>query len=308
MALSLSKKTGLFAALLFSCSVAFSQVEEHDPTDYKDPKQFEKFSKRRVTIAAWQIKELKTGALVVRLKTNQKLIDALRAEGNTKLAEDKELEQYVINKNTMMAYRDYIRFCKVYFIYSNSSDSLLNNTKSGIFLDTNMTINPAIKMTENFYMLAERDYAYNSSIGFVREDSVKTVRETGNPIKEMPIVIKNKYGHQAKGPFPYFVKEKSSVGSFYTVPVFVKNENGKRTVRYTVNKTYLQDLKDASKKAKTIAANEGATNMVKIEKEMTYEKMAAAVDQLNTYFMQFYQSSPKVDPELMEPDIKPFLY
>lgn len=309
MAQLLSKKNCLCALILFACFSSFAQPEEpHNSADYKEPKQFEKFYKRRNVIGAWQVNELKTGALVVRLKTNKKLIDALKADGNPQMAEEKQLEQYIINKNTMLAYIDHYKFSKVYFIYSNSSDSLLNGIRKGIFVDTNMVVNQGIIMSEKFYLLAERDYVYNSSIGFVREDSARSTIEKGNPVKEMAVVIKNKYGHQLKSPFPYFVKEKSSVGSSYTLPVTVTTApDGLRNVRYVVNKTYLQDLKDASKKTKAIEKTPD-TQLIKIRKELTYEKISMAVSQFTDFLRQYYQSSPKPEMDRIDEQTKLFLY
>lgn len=310
----LSKKIVVLALLVCSSFSLFSQADEDDnkpgfkynASDYKEPKQFEKFTKRKNQIASWQISQLRDGAMVVRLKTNKKLIDALTAEGNTDMARQKRLEQFAINKNTMFAYIDNLKFCKVYFIYSNSSDSLLNGAKSGIFLDTNLTLDPKITMNENFYMIAERDYAYNSSIGFVPEDSAKLAVEHGNPIKEMAVVIKNKYGHQVKGPFPYYVKEKSAVDAYYNFPIDeVTAPGGGTIINFSINKTYLQDLKDPAKKGLSHAVYKSS---VKIKKEFTYERISAAVDQLNDYLNQFYRVNPRVVSDRPDSDIKPFLY
>jgi hypothetical protein len=322
MALSLNKKISLLAALVCVCG-SLSMVSqnsqtgedktdgsslEHDPTDYKDPKQFEKFGKRRAVVGSWQINQLKTGALVVRLKTNKKLIDALKKDGNNDMAAEKEREQYAINKHTMFAYMDFMKFCKVYFIYSNSSDSLLGGTKKGIFLDTNLVVDPRIEMKEKFYMIAERDYAYNSSIGFVPEDSAKLVVEKGNPTKEMAIVIKNKYNQQVKAPFPYCIKEKSTVDAYYNLPInSVTTPDRGMIIVFPVNKTYIADLKDPAKKNKEAKHNDNQTT-VKVPVELTYERIAAAVDQLNDYLVEYYRANPNPDIDRMDPGIRPFLY
>lgn len=323
MALSLNKRISMAALLLFLCTCAFSQEEktkqektdnvfsdkelEHDPSDYKDPKQFEKFSKRKNIIGAWQINQLKKGALVVRLKTNKKLIDALKAEGKEDMARQKELDQYAINKNTMLAYMDYLKFCKVYFIYSHNSDTLLKGVRKGIFLDTTLNVNPAIEMAGDFYILAERDYAYNSSIGFVPEDSARSVSEAGNPVKEMAIVLKNKYGHQIKGPFPYCVKEKSTNEVMLELPIYsTPRPGGETVISFPVNKTYLADQKNPN--APAVARRAPNQQYAKIPKELTYERVAAAVDQMNDYLNQYYQANPNPDLSRVDPEVKKFLY
>src|SRR5687768_11119873 len=95
MAQWLSKKIVFVLIAVLICELGQSQVVTGEPTrggkDYKDPKQHEKFYKRRNVIGAWQINKLKQGALVVRLKTNKMAIDELKKAGNTDLALEKEL-------------------------------------------------------------------------------------------------------------------------------------------------------------------------------------------------------------------------
>lgn len=291
----------------------FSQKEKDDDnySDYKDPKQFEKFNKRRKTIGAWQINELKKGALVVRLKTNKLLIDNLIKQGNTQLAQQKELEMYAINKNTIFAYLDNFNFCKIYFIYSNSSDSLLKGRRSGIFIDTALKVNPSIVMNEAFYILAERDFAYNSSIGFVTEDSAKNVVEKGNPVKEMSIILKNKYGHQLKAPFPYYVKEKTFMDAGYDFPISIstKPTNGIQ-ISFYVNRTYLKDLKanNVPNNFKATKSTSQGLTVVKVKKQYTYEKLSLYVEELNQNLKDYYQANPSPDPTRITPVFKAFLY
>lgn len=306
----LSNKIACLFLLILALPVFSQQKDDATfaPNDYKDPAQFEKFKKKKNAVANWQINELKQGAIVVRLKTNKKLIDDLIAHGKTDLALEKEKEQYVINANTYHAYKDYLKFCKVYFILSNSSDSLLNGTRSGIFLDSTLKIDPSITMNEKFYLLAERDYGYNSSIGFVTEDTARKVIEGGNPVREMAIVLKNKYGHQLKGPFPYSVKEKNFMDALYDIPVSVSGAPGNNLqISYTVNRTYLEDLKEKDK-GKAVTVKTTGNTTAKIKKQFTYEKLALAVDELNDNLERFYRSSPKQEVDKMDPSVKPFLY
>jgi hypothetical protein len=158
-------------------------------------------------------------------------------------------------------------------------------------------------MNEKFYLIAEPDYGYNSSIGFVKEDSARKVVETGNPVREMAVVLKNKYGHQLKGPFPYSVKEKNFMDATYDIPLTVNGES----FEYKVNKTYLADLK-AKDKGEKINSKTTGNATAKIKKQHTYEKIADAVDQLNDELNRYYRSAPKVEIDKMDATIKPFLY
>lgn len=300
MALSLNR-IFLFVCCLFA-SVCFSQNAEdiHRPKDYKNKEEFERFYKRRKAIGNWQVNQLKKGALVVRLKTDKMLVEALLKEGNKTLADIKRLEMAAVNINTMKAYLKSYTFSKVYFIYSSSSDSLLRGARSGIFLDTTLNVDSSITMTENFYLLAERDYAYNSSIGFVPEDSARFEVEKGNPIKEMAVVVKNKYGHQLKKPFPYEAHDKIDLkktalyvtyvtinGVSYPFNVGNKTLGGKNEVHTTIN---------------------GEKATLTIPKNLTYEKMWITIDNFNNELNRYYQSSPPVPDDRISTDVKPFLY
>ena len=226
----------------------------------------------------------------------------------TELALEIENEHHVINVKTYVAYGDYLKFCKVYFIFSNSSDTLMNGARTGIFLDSNLKVDPTITMNEKYYLLAERDYGYNSSIGFVKEDSARKVVESGNPVREMAIVLKNKYGHQLKGPFPYAVKEKNFMDADYDIPISVSGTPGNGLMlTYTVNRYFLADLKEKDQ-GKKITPRTTGNSTAKIKKQFTYEKIAEAVDQLNDELNRFYQKNTKPDMDRVDASIKPFLY
>lgn len=196
----------LFVFLLFAFTNVFSQSNVssiYTPSDYKEGDRFAHYLKRRKAVSKWQINQLKNGALMVMLKTNQRAIDALKAAGKIDLATEKERETNIINKNTVKAFLAYYTFSKVYFFYSYNADTLLNGARTGIFIDTNLVVDPNIKYNENFYLLAEQDFDYNTSIGFIPQDTAKFIKETGGALTEA-FVIKNKYGHILKHPFPYF--------------------------------------------------------------------------------------------------------
>lgn len=275
MVLSLSKIS--FICLFFISVLGISQNKsEADkvfrPDEYKNQEQFKNFYSRRNAVGKWQINQLKTGALCVRLHTNKNLIESLRKMGKADLATQKEYEMMAINKNIIMAYTRYYNFSKVYFFFSNYSDTLLKGARSGIFLDTNLVIDPKIEMKESFYLLAEKDDAYNSSIGFVKEDTAKYIKETGSASKECAMVIKNKYGHQLKDPFPFFVISRSAVAGTPITNVMIG----------------------------------GIIVPVKLEKRHRLEKHYAYIISLNKNLNGFYEHNK--DYKVSEPEIKPFLY
>jgi hypothetical protein len=246
---------------------------------------------------------------VVRLRNNRLLIDELNKSGNKALAKQKIMEQYAMNKNTMMAYIDHFDFCKVYFMYSNSSDSLLNGHRKGIFLDTTLAINPNIELKETFYLIAERDYAYNSTIGFVKEDSARLVKETGTAVRMMAVVLKNKFFHQLKAPFPYLIKEKNFMDADLDFPMAVTETDSSLQLQYTVNKTYFAELAANPKnKASVTVLEKDNIKVVHVKKQFTYEKVADAVVLLNESLERFYNQSPRINAKKLDPKFAPYLY
>ncbi len=309
MGLWLSRITSFFILFLVSTTASFSQKQVNEKEsgrnnnyskEYKNKEQFEKFYKRRKTVGAWQINQLKEGALVVKLKTKNLLINSLLKKGDVEGAEQVKLETRATNLSVMRAYSQNYNFSKLYFIYSNSSDSLFNGIRENIFLDSSLTIDPKIKMLEKFYLIAETDNLYNSSIGFVREDTAKYIREEGSQtMTDLPIVIKNKFGHQLKRPFPFsagvrLIPEKAIYETVIVVDgidIPFNIGDGKRLLRdkiyYTINH-------------KPVA--------LYIQRQFTFSMFSVSVDNLNQNLFDFLRSNPKHELENISPEMKPFLY
>lgn len=301
----LNKRLPWVITLVMLVSLTFGQQQNAStiPKDYKDPKTHEKFRKRRMAVSAWQINQLKRGALVVRLKTNNLLISQLKKRGDDHLAEKARLEQAAININTMRAYLNHYKFSKVYFIYSHSTDSLLTGTRSGIFADTSLQVNPSIRMNEDFYLLAETDFVYNSSIGFIREDSARHVVEAGNPSSsEFPIVVKNKYGHQLKGPFPYSTNRLAFTQPLSTVHIYVNGVS----LNYGVSS--LSSLFSPRTEGSTYSFN-GKPYELTIPRSMTYQVLSMEVEEFDRNLEEFYRRNPEPSQNSANyMDAKPFLY
>lgn len=291
----------LFASLFFCVLINGILAQNNDRVgdkEYKDRAQHERYYRRRNVVSAWQINQLKSGALVVRLKTNQALIDALIKSNNIQLAEQKRLEILGINLNIIRAYYHLYNFSKVYFMYSNFTDTLLKGARAGIFLDTNLAIDQTIRLNEKFYLLAETDKVYNSSIGFVKEENAGFQIEKGSPSGiEFPIVIKNKYGHQLKQPFPYSSDLKFSPK---IDPVVYVNYYGK-LIPYHIDRPRALSDKES------YLINNNLIRLV-IPKMFAYQKFAAIVDNLNSNLIYFYQANPSPERSKHYLDAIPFLY
>ncbi len=201
----------LIGLLLLPCTI-FSQEEPEGvkPPKYKDynnDSTFKNFARYRDDVAKAQVNALKNdGALLVRLKTNANTISKLKAAGKADLATQIERETFLDNKMIVRAYTQNFRFCPVYFFYSNVSDSVKHKQLDGIFLDTNLVVNPGIVCKASFYLIAEQGTLYSSSLGLLTEAEAAKAQERGTGFKDFAIIVKNRYYIQLHEPFPYYQK------------------------------------------------------------------------------------------------------
>jgi hypothetical protein len=267
----------IFCFLFLLPCLSFSQIprdaeDQFRPKDYKG-KDFKRYNKRATAISKWQINQLKDGALMVRLKTNQNKIDALKKLGKMDLAAHEENEMFVINKSIVRAYLKSYTFSKVYFFYSNFSDTLLKGARSGIFLDSNLVTDPSLKYDGNYYLVAEEGLSYDSSIGFVPEDSARIVTEAGSTPVDCYVVVKNKYYNQLKHPFPF------------------------RILYWGISQV-MTDVYMVNASGKIIHA--------KVSKSRTPEKYDHYIFNFSNNLQRFYEESK--DYQVTDPKLKPFLY
>lgn len=197
-----------FLCLLFLSISSFSQEDLSKPPkvdNYKTDSSFAHFDKLRFVVAKAQIHLLKDGgALLIRLKTNSNTINRLKKAGNIDLATQVERETMMDNKTMMRAYRNEFKFCPVYFFSSDYSDSVKHKSLVGIFVDSNLIVNPAIVCSASFYLVAEQGTICESSLGLVSETQAPKAVEHGTASKEVSIVVKNRYFIQLHKPFPYY--------------------------------------------------------------------------------------------------------
>jgi hypothetical protein len=209
MILIMVQKLNKFTCFVFMFLSAFcfaqnDGVQSPVYNDYKNDTTYKDFDKLRYKVAYAQINLLKKGALLVRLKTNIRAISKLKSAGNIDLATNLEKETELENRIIMSAYKKEFTFCPVYFFYSESSDSIRKNNLTGIFVDSTLKVNSSIVCNASFFLVAEQDGIYNSSLGIVPESLAKTSREKGSYSRDAAIVVKNKYFIQLHKPFPFF--------------------------------------------------------------------------------------------------------
>lgn len=156
------------------------------------------------SIAIQQIRDLKTGALVVRLKTNDRSIESYRKAGQTALAEKLSEERKKQNQKLADAFRTYFDYCKVYFIYARNTDNLLKG-KQNIFLNDTLEVDTSIHLTEKYFLIAE----YGLITSNMRTDeyhykSVNQTEATSSASSTSVVFISDTTLTQLKEPFPFY--------------------------------------------------------------------------------------------------------
>lgn len=155
-------------------------------------------------IAVKQITALKDGALVVRLKTNDKSVEAYRRNGQNEVAERIIADRKVQNQKIADAFRREFDFCKVYFIYASSTNELLEG-KKGIFLNDTLAADANIQLTDSFYLIAE----YGAVTSNMRSDeyhykNVNKTEATSNTTTSSAVFLSDTTLVQLKEPFPFY--------------------------------------------------------------------------------------------------------
>jgi len=162
--------------------------------------------------AADEIKALKHGALVVRLKTNDKSVEAYRRAGKTELADKIVADRAEMNQKIVEAFKYYFTFCKVYFIYAKNSDALLKHQQN-IFLNEKMQPDTSIHLTEDYFLIAEYgSYTTNERADEYHYSGVYTTEPSNTTAGESALVILDTTFTQLREPFPFYAPV--YIGSF----------------------------------------------------------------------------------------------
>lgn len=129
--------------------------------------------------------QLKNGALLVRLKTSENLINALLRDNKKEAAENVRLQQEKTNMEIVKAFREHFSFCPVYFFYSGNSAKIRQGELKG-----------------NLYNTAfEKDTLFSGSLYLVGEFGET---ETG---KLEGFIFRDKDDRQLHSPFPFLIRE-----------------------------------------------------------------------------------------------------
>jgi hypothetical protein len=129
------------------------------------------------------IRQLKNGALFVRLRTSQNLINAYEASGKMEEAIVVKRIQQEENKTIAQAFSKEFHFCKVYFFYSNHSDEVKAGNYSKYLMNGELQPDSTFS---GFYVVGEFDESSATNLN--------------------AFIIKDKNYVPLKRPFPFLVR------------------------------------------------------------------------------------------------------
>lgn len=163
-----------------------------------------------------QIREMKKSVLLVRLKTSQKKLEAMRESGLTQLALKTEQEQRSENLKIAEAFENNYDFTPVYFFYSDCSREIIERRPEGCLMNASLepvTVNPSL--SDNFFIAefwhVEKDpTAYFSDYSFEYDTTgYRTKRKNyygGTELGPDALILRDAYFRQLRPPFPFYVR------------------------------------------------------------------------------------------------------
>jgi len=167
-------------------------------------------------IANQQIRDLKNGVLLVRLKTSTSKIKALQKAGYTDEAAKVEQEQLKDSKEIMQAFADGFSFCQVRFFTSDKSIQIKNRMFKNVFVDEGLKIDSTIVVPEKeTFFIADFDFVSKDTATYF--SNYKTVQTPNGPsrspeyyggteINFSALVISDSNFVQLQQPFPFYTR------------------------------------------------------------------------------------------------------
>lgn len=162
-----------------------------------------------------QIQELNDGLLLVRLKTSQPKIDALKRFGYEYKAMKVAKYQKEQNQAIVDAFKQNYSFSSVYFFYSDNTAKVKKGVFKNIFLNDSLTLDSTIQI-DTSKCIYTAELAHRQQDTFKLLDNYHTVVEDdfyetndevyygGSDISFQAIIIKDLKFNQLTRPFPYY--------------------------------------------------------------------------------------------------------
>jgi len=105
---------------------------------------------------------LKNGAVLVRLKTNVNIINALKGK-NDELMNRIIVKRDEQNKEIINAFENNFTFCKVYYFYSDKSKDIAERKFKGNLLDADLNVVENLPELKDNYVIMEFSYIMQST-------------------------------------------------------------------------------------------------------------------------------------------------
>ncbi|PCI95976.1 MAG: hypothetical protein COB15_11585 [Flavobacteriales bacterium] len=182
----------------------------------KSPKKekYKQLSKRR---SKEQIEQLKSGTLLVRLKTSVNKINALKKVGQIEKANKVKQIQEMENKAIIAAFKKNFTFCKVAFFHSYDSEKIRNKNLGAIFLNDSLLLDNSIQVDANKPIFTaefgtiEKDATKQFSHSSQETDGNRSLKNVnhyygGTDFRFQALLIKDDNFIQLSKPFPYYVR------------------------------------------------------------------------------------------------------
>jgi hypothetical protein len=178
-----------------------------------------------------QIIKLKSGVLLIRLKSKDVPIAALKQINQPEKAEKLKAKQFKLNSEIVAAFRKNFTFCPAYFFYDTYNDTILaGHIDDIIFLNDSLIPDPTIKLSTNKFLVAEFGFVvqdtakYYTGSYYHQTDSGKVRKSEysgGMDVRFEALRIMSDELVQLQRPFPYYVRTLSSLPPLHRKPADV---------------------------------------------------------------------------------------
>lgn len=155
--------------------------------------------------AASQVKNLKNGVLLVRLRTSDIAIRNLKQSGNEKMAATVQRQQDAANQLLVHAFESQFTFCPIYYFYSSETGQVKNGKTKGYFLNNKLQPDPNLALPDTNFFVAEL-----TELEQFRTDPDSPQESVNAEVTFKALVVRDYKFHQLAKPFPYFIKASSN--------------------------------------------------------------------------------------------------
>jgi hypothetical protein len=154
-------------------------------------------------LAKFQINDIKTRGIIVRLRTDKDRIAAYRKKGNTKIADEIENDDKSVNLLLMYSFITQWSYCPIYFMETQHTAKLLGEDTL-IAKTFDLKRDTSIYMDhDSFYII---DYGDLMASDFDGNHPYKTAGESNTPLSGKYLVIKDHTLSQLYPPIPFHSK------------------------------------------------------------------------------------------------------